>query len=657
MSSGVFKVFKKPSLIVLFLLAFGLLMTYQNCAQVQEGGLFRQSCNDESCAANPDQLSIAMDLNLVPGGIFKISSNPESGFENLRLTGNCKDGGYEKTLVKIKIYQCVGSSSVCDTLKYINTTSCNMNTNFEISETVSTLVPGFHKLNLEIVGLDEFGQEVYGKNSKLAPIKMQAQNTIRPPVLASFTGTNFWAQDKIYYFPTDSDKVTLDGYIQGFCDYNSAADDISAKLSFKGSSTYTAIALPTKCKPVAQNSAALNSPNRGARTGFFQIDAFPIYMRYTGGQFVTCTAGDYNCINNPLNLMTNRLVALAFFQRDVTFNYDVFSVRKLLLHFKDERSGKGWLAEPLLEVLRRVKKSFNFSNDIATGALDGTNAGNNDYYQAFRILTSADEFYDPLVTNGESRYGFGTRAFIVKWLLGATEDISPSIYPGSSNNYAGTSGNIYFLGGATTIPYKSVGNGTLCGLNPGITDPLVGTVGYDTSSAIERIALCLTHRFLNGLYDRDYNLSYRMVQKGVTFANNNTTCVYSDDLSVAIPARDCAVIMHFLAGATKMKTRHVLGASISDATDTQIKYFGNGLSQFYINTIVHHLAYRNTVDYVNENEVMSLVYATVYPELTDTTMRQISYPTEFNFEGATTMFSGTRLIGLPAGSFTYPSGN
>lgn len=632
------------------------MVTYQNCAQTQDGGLFSQSCDSEHCSANPQELAIAMDLNLVPGGTFKISSNPESGFKNLRLTGACKDGGYDKNLVKVKIYQCIGSSSTCDVLKYINSTTCQLDTSFEISSTVTTLTPGMYKLNLEIVGIDKFGQEVYGPRSKLAAVKMEAKQTIRPPVLATFTGANFWAQDKVYYFPTEGDKVSLDGYITGFCDYNPAADNIGIKLSVKGSSTYTPIAVPTKCRPISENVNAQNSPHRGTRTGFFQVDTMPIFMRYTGGTFVTCTAGDYNCINNPMNMMTNRLVALALFQLDTSFNYEVFSVRNLILHFKDERNGKGWLVEPMVEVLRRVKKSFNFSNnEVTTTTLDGASSALNDFMQASRITTSVEEFYDQLVTSGDQRYGFGTRLFIINWLLGAEEKVTASEYPATTNNYPGTTGNFYFVGNATTIPYKSISMGNLCGLSANVSDPIAGTVGLEAGAALERVALCLTHRFLNGLYDRPYVQTYKMVQHGVMFTDNNTHCFYQT--GGVIPDRDCAVILHFLAGASKMKTRHTLGVSLPDASDTQMKYFGNGLTQFYINTIMDHLAYRNNVDYLNENEVFASAYAKVYPELTDPTVRQMSYPTEFNFVDSTASFGSTRRIPRPAGSYTYPSGN
>lgn len=618
-----------------------LVVTYQNCGQTEDSNLFGSSCNSASCYVDPDSLSVNLDLNLVPGGVFKISSNPASGFTNLRLTGTCSDGGFAKTLVKAKIYSCSGNS--CTTLKYLKSTPCSADGKFEIASTVSNLTAGPQQLNLEIVGLNEYEQEVYGKNSKAAAVSMLAQPTIKPPVLASFSGTNFWAQDKIYYFPSSTEKVVLDGYITGFCDYNTvstAANTISIKLAIKGSSTYTAITTTT-CQSIVANSVQANSPNRGGRTGYFQLDSFSLYMIYSGGSFVTCTTNDYNCINNNLNRMTNRMVTLALFQKDQSFNYDVFSTRNMILRYTSEKLGKGWLVEALTETLKRLKRSFNFSNTAVSGDLDGTQSGTNDFTQAYRLLTSAEEFYDPLVTSGDARYGFGTRAFIVRWLLSATEDISASLY---------TTNNLYFLGTATTIPYKSIAAGNSCSLNPSLVDPIQGVVGtqYSSDQGTERISVCLAHRFLNGLWGRDYVNTVRMVQEGVTYVDNNTHCFYRK--GGTIPDRDCNELLNFYSYASKMKSRHLGATSIANATDSQLIYFGNGLTQAYLNRIMVNLYYRNSV---GENEYFSALFISLYPEITDATFRRSLYPTEYNFVGSTQMFGATRSRQVPDGSYTY----
>jgi hypothetical protein len=171
------------------------MITYQNCGQTEQSNLFGSNCNGEKCTEDPDSLDLELDLQLVPGGVFKISTNPSSGFTNLRLTGSCEAAGFNRTLVKAKLYQCIGSS--CTTLKHLKAEPCSQG-RYEIASTVTNLTPGPHRLNLEIVGIDEFGQEVYGRNSKLPAIAAEAKQTINPPILASFSGTNFWAQDKIY---------------------------------------------------------------------------------------------------------------------------------------------------------------------------------------------------------------------------------------------------------------------------------------------------------------------------------------------------------------------------------------------------------------------------------------------------------------------------
>jgi len=94
---------------------------------------------------------------------------------------------------------------------------------------------------------------------------------------------------------------------------------------------------------------------------------------------------------------------------------------------------------------------------VTSATLDGSNSAINDFMQASRITTSAEEFYDPLVTTGDARYGYGTRSFIVQWLLSAVENISPTDYPAATNNYPGTNGNIYLLIGKNEIPeFKQV---------------------------------------------------------------------------------------------------------------------------------------------------------------------------------------------------------
>src|SRR5690606_33821897 len=188
--------------------------------------------------------SLKLDLNLVPGGVFKISTNPPAGVNNLRLTGSCSDGGFTKTLVKAKIYQCLGGTS-CSILKHLKTAACSPDQKFEISSVVSNLSPGNHLLEMEIVGLNEFNQEVYGRDSKADAVPTLAKQTIKAPVLASFSGTNYWATDKIYQFSSSSEKIVLDGYITGFCDFNTtipSANEISIKLGIKGSSTFTLLA-------------------------------------------------------------------------------------------------------------------------------------------------------------------------------------------------------------------------------------------------------------------------------------------------------------------------------------------------------------------------------------------------------------------------------
>lgn len=638
---GILKVFKKQSFILLILLSMSLVVTYQNCGQSEKSNLFGSSCVSADCLVDPNELFVKMDLSLVPGGVFKISANPAADFSNLRLTGTCSTGGFAKTLVKSKIYACNGTT--CKTLKNVQSSACSASGTFEIASRVANLTPGSYQLNLEIVGFNDFEQEVYGINSKLPAIPMLAQNTINPPILASFTGTNYWAQDKIYYLPSSSEKVNLDGYITGFCDYNavsSAGNAISVKLAIKGSSTYTTLN-STTCLPIVTGSIQANSPSRAGRTGYFQLDSFSIYMIYSGGSFVACTVNDYNCINNGLNRMTNRIVSLSLFQRDFTFSYDVFSTRKLVLNYTSETLGKGWLAEALTETLKRLKRSFNFSNTPVSGDLNGTQSGTNDFTQAYRILTSTDEFYDPLVTSGDARYGFGTRAYIIRWLLGATEDISASQY---------TTNNLYFLGTATTVPYKAIAQGTSCSVNANLLDPIQGVVGaaYSSNQGVERITVCLAHKFLSGLWNRSYADTVRMVQEGVTFVDNNSHCFYRN--GGTIPDRDCGEILNFYSYATKMKNRHLPSVAIENATDAQLTYFGNGLTEAYINRIMVNLYWRNTS---GDNEYFQALFQTIYPEITDVNLMRKLYPTEYNFVGSSQKFGATRSRQAPDGSYTY----
>lgn len=633
---------KKKSNILLILLALSLIVTFQNCGQSEQSGLFGSNCNGDKCSLDPNSLAMELDTQLLQGGIFKISTNPSSGFTNLRLTGKCESAGYNRSLVKAKIYQCIGSN--CSSLKHIKATSCSSEGLFEIASTVSNLTPGPHKLYLEIVGIDDFGQEVYGIKSKLPAITMDARQTIKPPVLASISGTNFWAQDKIYYFPSSTEKVVLDGYITGFCDYNASSTYISVKLSVQGSSTYSLLG-STNCQLINAGSSYESSPNRQGRTGFFELNSFSIYMTYTGGSFVTCSSGDVNCQNNVLNKMTNRLVALALTQQDLNFNYEVYSIRKLLLHYKGERSGKGWLSEPLAETLKRVKRSFNFSSTNVAGDLSGAQ-GVNDYSQAYRLLTSVDEFYDPLVTSGDQRYGFGTRAFITRWLLGSIEDISSSIY---------NTTNIFFLGSEYTIPYRAIGvpsgnNTLLCSGNASISDPITGVVGTAATAeaGIERVALCLSFRYLNGLFNMNYTEALKIVQDGVMFTNSNSACFFKT--GAPLTATACGAIMDILTAAASAKARSFPYGSLSSASSTQMKYFGNSLTQFYINKIMINLAYRNGS---GENEIFASIFQSVYPEITDLTFRRSLYPTEYNYIGSTASFGGTRSRQYPDGSTTF----
>jgi hypothetical protein len=633
-------VLKNKSVIVLFLLAVCLVITYQNCGQTDEqSGLFGSHCNDGNCNENPQALSLQLDLQLVPGGTFKISTNPSAGFKNLRLTGTCNLAGFTKTLVKAKIYQCVGSN--CSTLKYIDGSACSPEGRFQIESAVTNLTPGPHKLNLEMVGLDDFGQEVYGPKSKLSPINMTAQATIKPPVLATFVGANEWAVDKVYYeeATTTPNKIVLDGHIQGFCDYNastSAANKISVKLAFHGDSKYTLLATAT-CTAISGNANALNSPNRAGRTGFFDIPSFSLYYSY-GQNLATCLPNDADCLNNSLNMWTSRLISLSFFQNDATFDYDVSSTRNLALHFKNIAYGNGWMADALQETLKRIKKSFNFSGLDYSGALSAAQ-NPSDFTTAVKILTSAPELYDPLAN---ASYGYGTRAFMVKWLLNATEDISASLY---------NTTNIYFLGTSTTLPYKQMALGSTCGLNPSLADPISGVVGaqYSTDPQVERIAACLGFRYLDGLWNRPHTDVVKMVTLGVTYLSP-TTCKYRD--GGAIASRDCTELLSLLEFASKMKTRFMNGVSFSSATDTQLKYFANGLTQKYIDHIMANLLYRNAS---GENEYFAALFQLLYPTVTDDATRRLLYPDEINYIGATPAmrFYGTRTKQLPDGSYVF----
>jgi hypothetical protein len=638
-SSGDWFVLKKQSLILLFLLALSLVVTYQNCGQTEQSNLFNSSCSDAKCTVNPNSLAVSLDLELVPGGALKISTNPVSGFNNLKLTGTCEPGGFTKNLVKAKIYQCSGST--CNTLKFIDAVACSVDKRFNIESSITNLTPGPYKLNLEIVGINEFGQEVYGPNSKLAPINVVAQQTILPPVLATFVGANQWAQDKIYYEEnsTAPNKIIFDGRIQGFCDYNTSnplGNNISVKLSFKGDSKGALLA-NTTCNPVSGNSSAQGSPNRAGRTGYFDIPSFSIYYSY-GQNLATCESSDANCLNNSLNLWTSRLIALSFYQKDITFDYEVSSARNLILHFKNINYGNGWLADALQETLKRIKKSFYFAGSDYAGTLNGTQSSTNDFTTAVKILTSSQELYDPLAS---ANYGYGTRAYIVRWLLGAVEDTSTE-FP---------AGNIYFLGTSNTVPYKKMATATTCDLNPSMSDPIKGVTGtqYSTDAEVERIAVCLGHRYLNGLWNRTYSDTKRMVTEGVTYLNNST-CFYRN--GGAIPSRDCSELLLFLEYASKMKSRHLLNVSISAAADPQLKYFSNGLTQAYINRLMDNLKYR---DGSGENEYFLALFQTMYPTVTDAVLRKNLYPDEINYVGATPAmrFYGTRTKPLPDGSYTY----
>lgn len=642
MSFREFKVLKFGRYLGIFILSSLVFVAYQNCGQTGETGLFNSQCIGEHCYSNPDELSLKLDLNLVPGGVFKISTNPPTGYNNLRLTGSCSDGGFTRTLVKAKIYQCIGSTN-CSILKHIKATSCGPDKKFEISSTIGNLTPGNHLLELEIVGLDEFNQEVYGRNSQADAIPTQAKQTIRAPVLASFSGANYWATDKVYPFVSSSEKIVLDGYMTGFCDFNAtvpSANAISIKLGIKGSSTYTVVATST-CQSIVAGSVQANSPNRDGRSGYFTLDAFSIFMIYNGGSFVTCESTDYNCINNPFNRMTNRLVFLGLSQKDMSFDYDVMSNRKLALQYTASHAGKGWSADILLETLRRIKKSFNFSNSDVSGALDGTQSGTNDFTQAYRVITSSSEYVDPLVSSGDNRYGFGTRSFIVRWLLGATEDISQSLY---------TNNDIYFMGSQHTIPFRTIAQGSGCAINASVADPIKGVVGaqYSTDVGVERIAVCLAHRFYNGFWDKPYSETVKMVQQGVTFANNNQNCFYNDGNPIA--TNTCTELIGFLQAATQMKNRHLSGAQFNTASESQMTYFTNGLSQYYIHRVMTNLAYRNAS---GENEFFGQIFTSVYPEITDAAMRRSLYPKEYNFAGSTLSFGATRTKQHPIGSYTH----
>lgn len=644
---------KKQSLILLFLLAISMIVTFQNCGTTSpEGGLFGSSCSNGGCGADPNALKVSLDTSVLTSGVLKISANPSAGFSNLRLTGTCNNGGYDKTLIKAKFYQCIGSSTQCTTLKYLKSTPCGADGRYEIASTVTTLTPGTHKLFIEIVGFNEFSQEVYGRNSKLAAITVSAQNTIKPPVLSSFTGTNFWSQDKLYYFPSSTEKVTLDGYITGFCDYTAGGNNIIyVKLAIKGSSTYKLISgTPVNCTPIVEGSTIGTSPYRNGRTGYFMLDNLSIYMAYTGDTFITCdtASSDYaNCINNTLNSRTNRIVSLGLFQRDVGFNYDVYGHRNLILHFTGSQYGKGWLVEALVEMMKRVKKSFNFSNSEVTGNLDGTQSSNNDFTKANTILTSHQDLIDPLITSGANYYGYGTRKYIVSGLLGATEDISTSIYPNQAND-------LYFLGSSATIPYKNMAvvnlNGVLiCGLNSTVSDPISGVVGaYSTDPELERIALCLTHRYMNGIWDKPYaEYTYKMVNEGVTFLNNNANCFSRG--GQPYNSGECSTMLEFLQAAAKIKARRMPSNSFGNASDDQLKYFGNAMTQYYINKIMYALAYRNT-DYGGENEIFADIFTKVYPEITDVSLRRTLYPDEYNYVGSSARFGGSRSTPFPQGS-------
>ncbi len=626
----------------IFILGALLVLGYQNCGTTDGMGLFNSQCLEAHCLNNPDELKLKLDMNLVPGGQLKISTNPPPEVNNLRLTGVCNDGGFGKTLIKAKILQCVGGIH-CSILKQLITTSCAPDGKFEISTAINNLAPGNYQLQMEIVGLNEFNHEVYGRYSKADAVPMLAQKTIQAPILASFSGTDYWASDKVYQFNSSTERIVLDGYITGFCDFNSsnaAANEISIKLGIKGSSTYTLLAT-TACNKITSGTVQANSPNRKGRSGYFSHDTFSIYMLYSGGTFMNCEPADYNCINNPFNRMTNRLVHLSISQKDVAFNYDVMSSRKLVLNYQAPHAGKGWLADILVETLRRVKKSFNFSNSEVTGALDGAQSGTNDYTQAYRIVTSAQEYTDPLVTSGENRYGFGTRSFIIRWLLGATEDISASIY---------TNNDIYFMGSQHTIPFRAIAQGSGCGINGAVSKPIKGVTGsqYSSDVGVQRIALCLAHRYYNGFWNKPYSETVKMVHQGVTVSNDNKNCFYNDGQPIA--TNTCNDLLAFLAAATKMKNRHLPSASFALASESQVTYFTNGLAQYYVNKITTTLAYRSGN---NDNSFFADLFATVYPEITSTSMRRSLYPNEYNFSGSTMKFGATRTKHHPTGSYNH----
>ena len=629
-----------------------MIVTFQNCGTTApEGGLFGSHCYSEVCGANPDGLSLTLDTNNIANGVFNISSNPSEGFNNLRLTGTCNDGGYSRTLIKAKLYQCLPGTTNCSILKYIKSTPCGADRKYEIEASTPTLIPGAHKLHMEIVGFDNYYQEVYGRSSRLTPILTAAIPTIQPPVLSTFSGaSNFWAnKDKLYYFNSASEKVSLSGYITGFCDYNAGGDNnIYVRMSFKNRSDYKLITpASVVCTQITAGSTIANSPYRNGRTGYFTLDTLDIFMSYTSS-LVDCAANDNECRNNALNAKTNRIVSLGFFQKDTSFNYEVSSTRNLILHFTSVQYGKGWLVDPLVEVLKRIKKTFNFSGADVTGNLEAVSSSN-DYTVAHNVLTTYNTLTDPLVTSGDNRYGYGTRNFIVNKILGATEDISQSIYPGQPND-------LYFLGTSTTVPYKDMAvvnpNGILkCGLNSAVSDPIRGVTGvqYTSDIGFERIALCLSFRYLNGLFNRNYAQTKKMVDQGVTFFNNNASCYLNNEGSTGnvLPANECAVILEFLGRASNIKERRMKLANFSNATDDQIKYFGNAMTQYFINKIMTNLAYRNSS---GENEIFAGVFQTVYPEITDASLRRSLYPNEYNYVGATLRFAGSRSQQYPSGS-------
>jgi hypothetical protein len=99
-----------------------------------------------------------------------------------------------------------------------------------------------------------------------------------------------------------------------------------------------------------------------------------------------------------------------------------------------------------------------------------------------------------------------------------------------------------------------------------------------------------------------------------------------------------------------MKSRHLGTVAVANASDSQLTYFGNGLTQAYINRIMANLSYRSSA---GENEYFSALFTSLYPEVTDATFRRSLYPNEYNFVGSKQKFGASRSRQAPDGSYTY----